>query len=991
MTYQDVRLIQEKQDRQNPKEVVSVVAQLPEKIRRFCEVAAEHNYDLAWVDSCCIDKTSSSELSEAINSMYDWYRYAGVCYVFLHDVATASTTAQLEARGSPFRTSRWHKRGWTLQELLAPAVVVFLSSEWRIIGSKHTLADLIEEVTGIDRDVLTFQRPLEQFSVACRMSWAAPRETTREEDEAYSLIGIFGVNMPTTYGEGRYAFTRLQEEILKHISDQTIFAWGLALREHNFSFYDPHIHRASYDLLASFSVTTSSPDQFLLASSPRDFRYSSNLVSIPWDKFMRRLGAPLTDRPTYTTTSYGVRTRLPLLSVRAQDSQTNAPTCIALLACEDANRELITLLLRSHPQRPDIDYYVGAVVGRLREIMGPADNIDPFSMTPVYPQYYFRTAVLSADNLSICRKRFRLSDIYIPYRPSLASHSLQRDVPLHSALRSIPSDTFELRVFRWSQELLKLQGYRITHHPGMNPFTIEVANKESAETIGIYVGRCTCYFGDKERYLSIEVSASPSERSSLHARPTPHQKDHEDHIQSWTFQNGAASKEFHVRSGPERRTTIRLTLMRSTESPHLFMLGVEVWKTRDEDIKRQKERLMSRVTGKSTDTVPRGRVHQRVAETSFTQAGPLQRTRSSSHPPLPVSPGSPTDSPPGGFTPNGLSPILETPTQASSWLMTPPVSRNPSWAKGVAPSSWGADEPDAESWGGFSPGSIQMDVDPPTPSPAGTGSQVPYRVAPSSSVSPPNAIIPSVSPSKIPRPKKAHSLNVVRSSLPLPKTRPSSETESMTGGGRRSESKLHPRDAKEQPERKYSLPGASVPWEAHGNPPASMQPLRESPVPEDSIQGRVPPPKLHVQTTPASQHRGRGTLATRKTSQKRPLPPSTPVPTKSQIRLNSASRTLSRLRAGRQVPGALRAVSAEKPPRKIIPKRVGGSAAASSAAGGTTVAGRRDLSGHQSRALEPEGSRPVQGRTGDEQLEHSNNSLLQVRDEGEPSSKRRRT
>ncbi|KAH9859146.1 hypothetical protein C2E23DRAFT_706252, partial [Lenzites betulinus] len=496
MSYQDICRIHDDQDAKNIPHSVSVIPQFPsEKIRRFCEIAAAHNYDYAWADTPCIDQASSSELSEAINSMYDWYRYAGVCYVFLHDVPSALTTAELEAPGSYFRNSRWHKRGWTLQELLAPSVVVFLSSEWRIIGTKHTLAHLVQAVTGIDSDVLTGQRTLEEFSVACRMSWASSRETKRDEDEAYSLMGIFGVNMPTTYGEGRYAFIRLQEEILKHITDQTIFAWGPALSNHNFSFHHLHQYRSNSDLLTKFQKETSSQDQFLLASSPRDFRYSSTLVSIPWDEFMRLLKAPLDHRPTYTMTSYGVRTRLPLLAVRAKDNHTNVPTCVALLACKDGEGNLMTLLLRSQPKRPEVDYFVGAVVGHLREIMGSIDNIEPFSMTPAFLQYYFRTASLSADDLKTCSLWFHSQEIYIPYRPSLASYSLQRDIPLHSHLRSAPSDSFDLRVSTWSQELLKMAGYCVTHYPGRNPSTIAVTNIADAETINIYVGRCDCSFG----------------------------------------------------------------------------------------------------------------------------------------------------------------------------------------------------------------------------------------------------------------------------------------------------------------------------------------------------------------------------------------------------------------------------------------------------------------------------------------------------------------
>ncbi|EJF56991.1 HET-domain-containing protein, partial [Dichomitus squalens LYAD-421 SS1] len=193
-------------------------------IRRFCETALNDGFELGWADSCCIDKSSSTELSESISSMHSWYRYAGVCYAFLQDVDKSAGDHDLE-HWEQFRSSKWFTRGWTLQELLAPSVVLFLSNSWDVIGSKHTLASIVSEVTRIDRAVLTFERPLDKVSVARRMSWAAARKTTREEDRAYSLMGIFGVNITVSYGEGRYSFIRLQEEILKHIPDQTIFAW----------------------------------------------------------------------------------------------------------------------------------------------------------------------------------------------------------------------------------------------------------------------------------------------------------------------------------------------------------------------------------------------------------------------------------------------------------------------------------------------------------------------------------------------------------------------------------------------------------------------------------------------------------------------------------------------------------------------------------------------------------------------------------------------
>ena len=199
---------------------------MSDKVRRACAVARAHGYRYIWIDSCCIDKTSSEELSEAINSMFTWYRDASVCYAFLEDVDDHENP---RSPGSTFRRSRWFSRGWTLQELIAPAVVIFLSRNWRILGTKDTLADVIEEITGIDREVLTHNRSLDSVSVARRMSWAAHRRTTRLEDAAYCMMGLFNVNMPTIYGEGRFAFVRLQEEILKHIPDQSIFAWGRAV------------------------------------------------------------------------------------------------------------------------------------------------------------------------------------------------------------------------------------------------------------------------------------------------------------------------------------------------------------------------------------------------------------------------------------------------------------------------------------------------------------------------------------------------------------------------------------------------------------------------------------------------------------------------------------------------------------------------------------------------------------------------------------------
>jgi hypothetical protein len=185
------------------------------KVSNFCRIALRDGWEWVWMDTCCIDKTSSVELSEAINSMFRWYQEADLCYVFLADLTMHD-----------YQNCRWFTRGWTLQELLAPVCVVFLDHSWSVRGTQHTLASQIEESCGLSAgDIKEFRA--DSASVARRMSWAAKRHTTRTEDQAYSLLGIFGIYMPLLYGEGQNAFKRLQQEILKVSSDETIYLWKL--------------------------------------------------------------------------------------------------------------------------------------------------------------------------------------------------------------------------------------------------------------------------------------------------------------------------------------------------------------------------------------------------------------------------------------------------------------------------------------------------------------------------------------------------------------------------------------------------------------------------------------------------------------------------------------------------------------------------------------------------------------------------------------------
>ncbi|KAK7473154.1 hypothetical protein VKT23_001254 [Stygiomarasmius scandens] len=218
------------------------------KVEGACAYARKFKFKWIWIDSCCINKESSAELSEAINSMYQYYLDAEVCYVYLSDVWQKEDPKDIN---SAFRLSKWFTRGWTLQELLAPAFAVFLDHDWVEIGTKWSLRYTISAVTSIPPRALE-DGNIDRYNIAQRMSWAALRKTTRPEDQAYCLMGIFGVNMPPIYGEGgAKAFMRLQQEIIKISDDRSIFVW-----------------------LAPQGQTESGG---LLARSPYEFRASGNV------------------------------------------------------------------------------------------------------------------------------------------------------------------------------------------------------------------------------------------------------------------------------------------------------------------------------------------------------------------------------------------------------------------------------------------------------------------------------------------------------------------------------------------------------------------------------------------------------------------------------------------------------------------------------------------------------------------------------------------
>jgi hypothetical protein len=211
------------------------------KIEYAIDQAAADGHKYVWIDTCCIDKASSAELSEAINSMYQWYKSAKICYAYLADVswyhipATHAPSSWYTQPDSAFARSRWFTRGWTLQELIAPSDVIFYDKDWNFLGTKLDLVTAISIITGVDVSVLDGSISPLALGIARRMSWAAERQTTRLEDIAYCLMGLFDVSMPLLYGEGKKAFTRLQEEILKDSDDHSLFAWraGASYNEEN--------------------------------------------------------------------------------------------------------------------------------------------------------------------------------------------------------------------------------------------------------------------------------------------------------------------------------------------------------------------------------------------------------------------------------------------------------------------------------------------------------------------------------------------------------------------------------------------------------------------------------------------------------------------------------------------------------------------------------------------------------------------------------------
>ncbi|KAF3011679.1 hypothetical protein E8E14_007192 [Neopestalotiopsis sp. 37M] len=342
-----------------------------EKLEGCCRQAHQDGHERVWDDTCCIDKSSSAELSEAITSMYSYYENSQVCYAFLDDIKR-DAKPPIEDENARDKIplvskSAWFERGWTLQELIAPATVKFFDSSWVFLGMKtddHISAD-IERKSGIHRNILERPQMVRAVSISNRMSWAAQRKTTRVEDRAYSLMGIFGVYMSPIYGEGHNAFIRLQEEIMRTSNDHTLFAWTLPPPK-------DISQRRTFEHVST-----------MLALSPDQFKESSRFMQRPYNSFSKRFDADKT-RLHYITTNSGLSIDLPIAQIDKREG-----LFAAILACTEGESLVPSAILlhttagtpRGYFWRADTD---SGPVERSGKLWFQAANRDTLTMTNVY-------------------------------------------------------------------------------------------------------------------------------------------------------------------------------------------------------------------------------------------------------------------------------------------------------------------------------------------------------------------------------------------------------------------------------------------------------------------------------------------------------------------------------------------------------------------------------------------------------------------------------
>ncbi|CZT16332.1 uncharacterized protein RCC_02174 [Ramularia collo-cygni] len=360
------------------------------KIEYTCVQAVRDGIQYVWVDTCCIDKKSSAELSEAINSMYRWYYFAATCYAYLSDVSyTAGKSMEGDGNmsknqstcvstiGQLLQSSRWFSRGWTLQELIAPKSVEFYDSNWISMSTKVKLVNHLSVITKIPTYVLEDRDRLSQTSIAQRMSWAAGRSTSRVEDQAYALLGLFGISVPLVYGgEGSKAFMRLQEMIIQTAprEDHSLLVWP-------------------------------SEQGRLLAPSPKAFAYGDHIVS----------RAHCLDE-TFELSNKGLRVTLlarPDMDIdcenageSSRDNERYAEKITVALNCQyedDDHGQLIALRLRRRPRVHTLGLHK-----KKYNVLGDVTYDRLTEMTTVSPE---ELRQFTAMTLTIARKPYSWPDI----------------------------------------------------------------------------------------------------------------------------------------------------------------------------------------------------------------------------------------------------------------------------------------------------------------------------------------------------------------------------------------------------------------------------------------------------------------------------------------------------------------------------------------------------------------------------------------------------
>ncbi|TRX87731.1 hypothetical protein FHL15_011381 [Xylaria flabelliformis] len=257
-----------------------------DKIRRATETARNLGIKWIWIDSCCINRANAIEETESINSMLKWYSDAKICITYLDDVQNHEHYGEAlspKCLGSLERDSPsiWFSRGWTLQELLSPQDIRFYDKDWNFIGTKMTLAGVLEEITGIDKCYLTREKHFETACITTKMSWMAGRTTTRVEDIAYSMLGILNINMTTQYGEGLRAFNRLQQALLSTSGDESHFSWKMPDRN----------TRSRFIYGVDQYIVWEADEWSLLGPSPDWFKDSGNMTAEHPPHIGRRLKA----------------------------------------------------------------------------------------------------------------------------------------------------------------------------------------------------------------------------------------------------------------------------------------------------------------------------------------------------------------------------------------------------------------------------------------------------------------------------------------------------------------------------------------------------------------------------------------------------------------------------------------------------------------------------------------------------------------------------